>query len=95
MKFLLLLFISVICLSACQTVEHNGTDYLKQGIDAYQRNDYRRAVSFFNKACNDNSAEACGILGSMYVEGKGVQQDYTYAATLLEKSCDKNIHLQH
>ena len=82
MKFLLSLFISIICLSACQTIEQSGTDYLylKQGMDAYQRNDYSRAANLWNKACNNNDAEACGMLGSMYIVVKGVQQDYSESA---------------
>ena len=65
MKFLLLLFVFVICLSACQTVEHNGTDYLKKGIDAYQRNDYKRAANLWNKACDKGVANACGIVNKL------------------------------
>jgi len=50
--------------------------------------DYPRAVSLFEKACDDEFAAACTGLGQMYRDGKGVAQDDTNASSLSERGCD-------
>nr|WP_314166223.1 tetratricopeptide repeat protein [uncultured Campylobacter sp.] len=50
--------------------------------------DYKKALYFYEKACNGKSYGACVIMGTMYVEGKGVKKDYKKAIELFDKACD-------
>ncbi|MBC2667956.1 tetratricopeptide repeat protein [Novosphingobium piscinae] len=61
------------------------------GNAAYARKDHVAAAAQFAKACDAGSAEACGILGAMYLSGEGVTANMTRAAPLLARACDAGI----
>lgn len=44
-----------------------------------------------NEACNNGEIKECANLGVMYVQGKGVSQDYIKATELFNKACSGGI----
>ena len=58
--------------------------YLYYGITA----EHAKASNFLEKGCEGNIASACGNLAHIYSKGKYLEQNYTKAAALYEKSCD-------
>jgi len=48
------------------------------------------AVRYCKKACSLNDGLSCTFLGSFYLEGLGVKQDYKQAKTYFEKACSLN-----
>jgi TPR repeat protein len=50
--------------------------------------DPRTAIELFGASCDAGLDKACGRLGLMLVEGRGVATDATRGAKLLEKACD-------
>ncbi len=54
------------------------------------KQDYVKAVKFFQKACDLDEGWGCGILGAMYKEGIGVKQDDLKAVKFYQKACDLN-----
>ncbi len=48
----------------------------EDGVAAYERGDYAKAVELFRKAAEQGDAYAQYNLGQMYDKGKGVKQDY-------------------
>ena len=53
--------------------------------------DFARAASLFQKACDGGAAIGCKNLGVCFHEGKGVTQDLSRAAVFLEKACDGGL----
>ena len=51
------------------------------------------AVRYCKKACSLNDGLSCTFLGSFYLEGLGVKQDYKQAKTYFEKACSLNSDL--
>ena len=51
------------------------------------REDYRRAAEFYDKACNGNDAEACFELALLYDEAKGVPFDPARSSDLFRRAC--------
>ena len=59
-------------------------------------NDYLNAKKYFEIGCNkvsDTQSKSCYNLGVMYVEERGVRQDYHKAAELYKKACDMKFGL--
>ena len=55
-----------------------------------QANDWKNApISEVQKAAEQSDAKAQFLLGSMYVQGKGVAQDYKQAATWFRKAAEQ------
>ena len=50
--------------------------------------DYHNAKKYAEIGCNKGIAENCHILGRLYYDGQGVQQDYHKAFELFKKACD-------
>ncbi len=71
---LLLLSISVI-----------ADDY-EDGKEAYEREDYIAAISFFKEAAEQGNAYAQYSLGQMYRQGRGATQDYKQAVSWYQKA---------
>ena len=55
--------------------------------------DYSRAVTLFEQACDGGSASSCNSLGLMYERGEGVIQDHSRALTLYQDVCDRGYLL--
>ncbi len=53
-------------------------DYL-EGLEAYEKGDYKTAAQKLEQAADQGFAQAQYILASMYVEGQGVPQDLIQA----------------
>ena len=53
---------------------------------------YYSATEYCEKACRQNSAEGCRILGELYHHGKayGIQEDLEQAMTYYKKACGLN-----
>jgi TPR repeat protein len=66
--------------SACA---HAGHVLSEPGWKAH---DDARAVGYMTRACNVN-AYYCGDLGTMYLEGKGVQRDESRGLSLIDRGC--------
>ena len=58
------------------------------GQEAYSKGDYQKAAQLWQKACDEENALSCGVLGSLYAEGKGLRQDYQKAVQFYQKACD-------
>ena len=61
------------------------------GIEAYQKNDFRKALREF-KGCSDD-ARCMYMLGLMYEKGEGVKLDYTESAEWYRKGVEKDDQL--
>lgn len=57
-----------------------------QGIDK----DEKKAKNFFQKACDEGNANGCFNLGTMYLKGDVVKQDYSKTIQLYKKACENN-----
>ena len=62
------------------TVTPVYADDFQDGLDAYNRGDYKEAVKWYRLAAEQGDAFAQNNLGLMYDEGHGVPQDYHEAA---------------
>jgi uncharacterized protein len=61
------------------------------GNAAYVRKDYATAAAQFASACDNGSASACGVLGEMFLSGRGVSPSGAKAAGPLASACDGGI----
>lgn len=50
--------------------------------------DYHKASTLYEKACDLGSKEGCNNLGALYERGQGVKQDYTKAMKYYKLSCN-------
>ena len=66
----------------------SAVDLFLQGVNAYNKGNYKQATKFYKQACDDGFAESCTNLGVLYDSGRGVKQNYTQAAKLYEQACD-------
>ena len=59
----------------------------------YIKKFYYTATEYCEKACRQNSAEGCQILGELYHHGKayGIQKDQEQAITYYKKACSLNV----
>jgi hypothetical protein len=64
-----------------------GDDY-KDGVDAYQRKDYKEAVKWWKLSAEQGDAFTQSILGTLYDKGQGVPQDYKEAVRLFRLSAE-------
>ena len=55
-----------------------GDDFT-DGLDAYERKDYKEAVRLYRLSAEQGDAQAQYNLGLMYTNGEGVPQDYVSA----------------
>lgn len=63
---------------------------LKDGIDAYNNKDYKKAYSIFLQLSKQKDSQAQYILGTMYLDGLGVKKDYRKAYNFFEESAKQN-----
>jgi uncharacterized protein len=66
------------------------------GLDAYKKGDYVTAAKEWRPLADDGSAAAQLNIGLLYLDGKGVPQDYGEAVTWLRRSAEQdNTEAQH
>ncbi len=68
--------------------EASCTNCFQQGLDARQRGEQERALSFFERACEQGDGEACNAAGYMLSHGEGAPRDISRAISLGTRSCD-------
>src|SRR5689334_22449971 len=51
------------------------------------REQYEQATAYYERACDQGKADACGYLGFMYDNGFGVDSDLEHALDLSEQAC--------
>ena len=64
-------------------------DDFKDGKEAYEREDYTAAISFFKKSAEQGNAYAQYSLGQMYRQGLGVTQNYKQAVSWYQKAAEQ------
>ena len=69
--------------SDCFTV---GTFYEK-GSNGYARN-YLQAKTYYDKACTLRKSHGCHALGMLFVQGMGVNEDFSTARFYFKRACD-------
>ena len=55
---------------------------------AYEAGDYQKAFKHFKIACDNGEYRGCGIVGILYYNGQGVEQNYTEASKYYKLACD-------
>jgi uncharacterized protein len=50
--------------------------------------DYKKALSYFRKSCNNNEPTGCVSLGKIYSQGLGLTKNYNKALKLYNKACN-------
>ncbi|MBN2059885.1 MAG: SEL1-like repeat protein [Deltaproteobacteria bacterium] len=58
-------------------------DQLEDAKAAIQNNEFKKAYELLLPLAEENNAEAQTILGAMYINGQGVEQDYTKGLSLI------------
>ena len=67
-----------------------GGDF-QDGVDAYERKDYKEAVKWYRLSAEQGHAFAQSNLGQMYLKGLGVPQDYVLAHMWFNLSSSQGI----
>ena len=87
LKYLPILILSCFIHSFALAGPQDSLDELIEGASSYALGEHSKAAELFDKACKGNNEEACHMLGVLYADGKGVQQNKAKAAELWEKAC--------
>jgi serine/threonine protein kinase len=64
-------------------------DFYKEGLKAYNKEDYKTAEKWYLKAALQNHAASQDSLGSMYFEGRGMKKNIKKALEWYQKSADQ------
>jgi len=64
---------------------------LGDALDAYDAGDYATALRLLRPLAEDGDARAQNILGIMYEDGRGVQQDHARAAQWYRSAADQRF----
>ena len=79
-------------LNLCLCIAHLAslfyTDY-DEGVEAYSKGEYEKAVQLFIKAAEQGNADAQCHLGECYYEGNGVPQSYSEAVKWYRRAADQ------
>lgn len=62
---------------------------LEEGIEAYRQQDYAKAAAVWRELADKGNAEAQYRLGTLYAEGKGVEQNDATAMTWFLRAAEK------
>lgn len=82
------LIVMVLCAAGSAEAFIRDKIALKQGHDAYARQDYPGALAGYHKAAGFGNAEAQFYLSAMYLEGKGTAKDEATAVMWMQKAAD-------
>ncbi|TMH35181.1 MAG: sel1 repeat family protein [Betaproteobacteria bacterium] len=80
---LAVLFLTLIVAAAAA----EGT--LEEGLEAYRQGDYAKAATVWHPLADKGDSEAQYRLGTLYAEGKGVEQNDTTAMALFQRAADQ------
>lgn len=64
------------------------SDAFKIGMDYYYANEFAKSVEWLQYSANNEYADAQYQLGVMYLNGKGVTKNYSFAVHYLQKAAD-------
>ena len=67
-----------------------GDDF-QDGVDAYDRKDYKEAVRLYRLSAEQGDAKAQFNLGNRYYNGQGVPQDYKEAVKWYRLSAEQGV----
>ena len=70
-------------------ISGSGVADFKDGIDAYQKGDYKIAFNEWKPLADQGHTSAQYNLGLMYANGRGVLKDYKQAAKWYQKAADQ------
>lgn len=65
----------------------DGTSCASPGLEQLTKRNYERARQLFALGCEKDSKHACGLLGVIYRDGKGVPRNTAEAKKYLDKAC--------
>ncbi len=65
-------------------------EFYAKGKAYYDKNDYTQALRLFTEGANAGDPESQTMLGRMYYDGKGVEQDCEKARLWFQKAADQN-----
>lgn len=68
-----------------------GTDQFEMGVAEYDKKEFRKAKTFFKKACESGDAHGCFNLGFMYSKGLGTTKDDKRAFGAYKKACNGGV----
>src|SRR5215470_4956152 len=70
-------------------LDANAEGTLEQGLDAYHQGDFAKAAELWRPLADKGDAEAQYRLGTLYAEGKGVEQNDASAMTWFLRAAEK------
>lgn len=62
-------------------------DYLRFGMDAAKKQDYKSAFKYFKQACDNGDPAGCFAIGTMYANGVGILTNLDKAERYYEMGC--------
>ena len=63
-------------------------NFINEGDKAYNKNEYKTAISLYTYACDVGNTQSCSKLAFMYAKGEGVIENLKKAKELFNKSCN-------
>lgn len=88
MKFAIRIFIAAFVIASASSVPVLA-DALEDGIAAYHNKDYAKAVELWRPLADKGVAAAQYQLGTLYAEGKGVDQNDAIAAVWFQRAAEQ------
>ncbi|MCT7541894.1 tetratricopeptide repeat protein, partial [Aliarcobacter cryaerophilus] len=79
----------IVSLGLALTLSFGAT--LDEGVEAFEKGDYKTALIIFEDLASKNDAEAQYGLGFLYYNGQGVIQDYKKAKEWYEKAAAQSF----
>jgi hypothetical protein len=87
------LYVAAVTLLLLSTGDFAQAQSLRQGISAFNRQDYARASQVFIPLAERGEASAQAYLGFMFETGRGVPQNYTEAAMWYRRAAEQGDSL--
>jgi TPR repeat protein len=82
-------FLMTCVLAVCLLAQSAMAGQFDDGKTAYERRNYAKALQLFRPMAEQGDAKAQHFLGVMYVNGKGVPQDFAEAVKWYRKAADQ------
>ena len=81
----------IVSLGLALTLSFGAT--FNEGVEAFEKGDYKTALSIFEDLSSTNNSEAQYYLGFLYYNGQGVKQDKRFAKQWFGKACDGGVQI--